>query len=56
MLSVREKTIQLVEKILSADSNEDVLSLWSEVTSQLPIKEIVWAHGKVSRKLIQAIS
>ena len=56
MKVIREEAVQTVDKILSAKCNKEVVNLWSDASTKLSIKELVWAHGKVSHKLLEAVS
>ena len=56
MKNVREETSQIVEKILNTECSKEIVALWSDASAKLSIKELVWAHGKVSRKLLEAVS
>jgi hypothetical protein len=56
MKNVRAEVTQTVEKILHAKCNEEVVNLWSDASAKLSIKELVWVHGKVSHKLLEAVS
>ena len=56
MLTTREETVKIVDLIHATSDDREVLGLWHKVTSELPVKEIIWAHGKVSEKVLKAIS
>ena len=56
MTSESPKAKQVVEDILKAKSSQEVLTLWTKASAKLSIRELVWAHGKVSRKLLEAVA
>ena len=56
MTSESPEAVQVVEDILKAKSSQEVLNLWTSASAKLSIRELVWAHGKVSRKLLEAVS
>ena len=56
MTNSNPRVAQVIENILKAKSNQEVLNLWANASAKLSIKELVWAHGKVSKKLLDAVS
>ena len=56
MSTTREETVKIVNLIHATSDDAEVLSLWYKVTSEFPMKDIVWAHGKVSVKVLKALS
>jgi len=45
----------IVEKIKAASDPTEVVDLWRSVMSEYSIQDIVWAHGQVSKKLLESI-
>jgi len=55
--TVRDKKLEvLVEGILTSSSDDEALGLWEKITSEFDVMDVVWAHGKVSSKLVGVLT
>ena len=50
-----KKLETLVEGILTTTDDDEALRLWSQITSEFSIMEVVWAHRKVSPRLVGSL-
>ena len=45
----------LVENILSTTSDDEAICLWNKITSEFGILDVVWAHKRVSTRLVGSL-
>lgn len=53
--SMGKELTTLVEGILNSSTDEETVQLWNQISAEFSIAEIVWAHSKVSIRLVDAL-